>query len=267
MPFRLTDLPRRNLAVADKWPSRTAPPRPKVIGPTLYPAHGSFTDASTRTCLDLCPYQWLASSERKGSTTSQESCSWSILESFISLLSLDPRCPFLPCPPPRPLHPAWLGGKKQMVFSRKAAQVPSPPPFSPPFAFRSFSTAVAMATVQSWLAAACRPQIQHLGIARVVGLALVPVLFTPMGHAWHMLHRRQDVLVMLREADQGTLIIFPTPYLLGSFPDFRAQALSAAPGPRYLLPWVLQNGALQRTHSLSSPPPTSSQDSKVDWGW
>lgn len=133
----------------------------------------------------------LASPIKKGSTFSQESCSWSILESFLTLLSLDPRCPFFfPSFP----HPSRLTSweKETDGFFQKSHHVPSPPPFSPtPLAFRSLSTAVAMVTVQGrldlLLPAGHRYSTRAMN-ARVVGLPLAPVLWMPMGHSWHMLH-------------------------------------------------------------------------------
>lgn len=108
-------LPRKNPAVAERH-SPASPRRPGSQGPPesctclLHRCshHGQPRPLSlTGTCLP----------QRKGSASSQESCSWSTLV-FPLRLSLDPRCPFLSRPPPTSSLASW--GKKQMGFPREA---------------------------------------------------------------------------------------------------------------------------------------------------
>lgn len=229
----------------------------------LNPARGSHHSQSRPLSLTgICLPQ------RKGSTSTQESCSWSTLVFPLPSFSrFQMPIPFLPFPH---LQLGFLG-KETDGFSQRSHHMPSPPPFFPhPLPLRASECHChGNCRVDLLLPAGHRYSTWAMN-ARVACLALAPVLWMPMGHSWHMLHGPQGACAVLRGANLGTRILFPTPHppppgvLL--LPRLQGPASLSSHWPMAFAPGVLKNSALQRTPSLFSSPPTHSWDSQVDWG-
>lgn len=127
----MTALPRRNPAVADGGLPGTLHPGLRSQGLPCIP-HRCFPKAHQ----ELCPCSdLLPPPQRKGGTSSQESCSWSILESFLSLLSLDLRPIPSPCPPFFSVR--FPGGRNRWAFLEKPLSAFSTSLLPPPLAFKN----------------------------------------------------------------------------------------------------------------------------------
>lgn len=151
-----------------------------------------------------------------------------------------------------------------MGFSRKATTCLLHPP-SPPLALRSLSTAVAMTTMRGRLAASCRPKVQHSGAARVLNLAW-PLFSSGQRDILYLLRGPRDTQVVDCSKPGWPHSILPPARGLCSFLTPSFEPSLSAPCPLPLSPWVFWNGALGRTDSLSSLPPTYNPDSRVDCG-
>lgn len=114
----------------------------------------------------------------------------------------------------------------------------SPPPFSPPLAFKNQALPLPWQPCRADLLLPAGHRYSTWAISGRL-LWLWFLLSGCHGAHSHMLHGPRDAHVVLGEAKQGAPILFPAPHPYGSctFQGFRAHG--------YLPPGVLRNGAFQ----------------------
>lgn len=229
--------------MADGWPPRNTAPRPEVPGPTLNPAQMPHQGLTS----DLLP---------RPPKEGEHLQSGKLLLEHLGVFSLPsfsrPQMPiFFPCPPSMT---SW--GKKQMGFSRKAAECLLHLPF-PALPLRTKCCSChgngAGLTCCSLQATDTAPGQYQDGWSGF-GSCSLDANGTRLAYASWTLRCAPGV----EGSKPGHPILFPTP-------TPRVLLLPRRQGSQVFAPAVSER-ALQRAHSLSSPLPTHRQDSTAAWG-
>lgn len=247
--YRLTALPKRNLAVADKSPPSPVPCGYEVTGLTLIPAPGLLLGCCRHSRPKPLFLSGTCLHPQEGKHIQPGKL---LLERFgvFFIFSLQTQVPIS--------HPfpqlSFVGNRNRWAFPEKS-----------PHAFpTSLLLPLPLGNAAPWLPwqpgrADLLLPVGQRHRARAVGLPLAPVLWISMGCSRHMLHRPRDAHVVLRKASQGIHILLHTPptgvLLLVGLQNPVSQQL---PCLLYLSPRSLWNMPYEKpTPFPLNPPPTA----------